>query len=524
MNINEVNNMPSEQLAAQCVIPRLDIKKYAGDNDYRDSINRLVDMGIGGFCVFGGDETNTPRVITELQNRVKTPLIFCADFEHGTAMRIDRGTAFPHALALGNMKKTETTYQVAKAIAAESKTMGIHWNLAPVCDVYSNKSNPIINIRSFGDNAETVNAHSAAYIKGMQYEKVMACAKHFPGHGDTSVDSHLELPVLGHSAQRLDELELMPFINAAAASVRSVMTGHLAVPSLDASGTPASLSEKIIQGLLREKIGYKGLVITDALDMKAITSNYGAAEAALLALQAGNNIALMPEDPIKSIGIIASKAEENPSFRGHLEESAKMLLREKKWCGLFLNQYPAQANEGLIMKNEKLALHAALSAVKTEGDKTILPLREDLTIAGFAFVKDTIDAPAQFFKYLSQALDNDCDFGFIDDSITEEQSDDFLDQIYNADIVIFAYFFKGVAYSGSAGIPEKLKKTAKKLAREKKTISLFFGNPNLFESSISDLDLYFFSDSLPSLAASVMLLSGRKEEADVYGGIKPAES
>lgn len=524
MNVNEVSKMSSVQLAAQCVIPKLEIKKYIEDAEYYESIKNLIQMGVGGFCVFNGNEINTPTVITELQNMCSAPLIFCADFEHGTVMRIEGGTSFPHALALGNMKKAETTYQVAKAIAAESKTMGIHWNLAPVCDIYSNKANPIINIRSFGNTADIVNVHSASYIKGLQYEKVMACAKHFPGHGDTSVDSHMELPVLNHDLERLESIEFLPFRNAAENNVRSVMTGHLSVPSMDPSGLPASLSEKIIRVYLREKIGFRGLVITDALDMKAITTNYGENDAACLALKAGNNIALMPVNPAKSIEIIAKLCDDDPYFREHLVESGKMLMKEKKWCGLFLNQYPAQANEGIIIKNEKMALSAALSAVKSDGDKTILPLRDDLTIAGFAFVQGDLEAPSQFFKYLSQAIENDCDLGFVDDTITEAQSDDLLEQIYDADIVLFAFFYKGIAYSGSSGISDKLRKVAKKLAREKKTISLYFGNPYLFEENISDLNMYFFSDSLPSLAASVMMLSGRKEEADVYNSVKPNET
>jgi beta-N-acetylhexosaminidase len=255
--------------------------------------------------------------------------------------------------------------------------------------------------------------------------------------------------------------------------------------------------------------------------MKAITKNFGIDEAAVMALKAGNNIALMPENPMESVLLIAKHCELDTVLKEHLENSAKMIIKEKKWCGLFLNQYPMQVNEGFLIKSEKIALTASLNAVKTEGDKTILPLREDLTVAGFAFVQNDIDGASQFFKYLSQAIDNDCDFGFIDDKITEKQSDELLDQIYDADLLLFAFFYKGIAYNGSSQISDKLKKVAKKLAREKKTISLFFGNPNIFDGNISDLNMYFYSDSLPSLAAAVMLLSGRKEDTDVYANVKP---
>ncbi len=524
MNVNEVNSWTSEQLAAQCLFPRLNIKQYFEDEPYRQAVTDLVKAGIGGFCVFEGDELNTPRAVTELQNLCRIPLLFSADFEHGTVMRIAGGTAFPHAMALGKNRKTDSTYQCAKAIAFESKMLGVTWNLAPVCDIYSNIENPIINIRSFGEDAETVNLHSAAYIKGLHYEKVMSCAKHFPGHGDTSKDSHLELPVLDHGLDRLRSVEFLPFVNAVNNNVRSVMTGHLSVPALDESGLPASLSEKMIKGVLREEIGFKGLVITDALDMKAITGNYGEEEAVLMALKAGNNIALLPVNPMEALHHVAKAADGDAELKAHLAASAGLIMKEKKWCGLFLNPYPVQKSEEFYIKHDKIALTAAMNGVKAEGDKTILPLRDDLTLAGFAFVQDNIDAPAQFFKYLSQAVENDCDFGFIDETITEEQADDFLDQVYDADILIFCFFFKGVAYKGSAQLSDKLKKVARKLSREKKTISLFFGNPHIFDTNISDLNLYFFSDTLPSLAASVMMLSGRRDDSDVYNKVLPTES
>ena len=237
----------NEKLAAKCVFPRLTTERFFSDSEYKSEIVKLIILGVGGFCIFTGTDDEVGRMTEELQLSAEIPLLFCADFEHGLPMRLQGGTAFPHAMALGIADNPEVTEQIGRAIAVESRTIGVHWNLSPVCDINSNPKNPIINIRSFGENKEIVTKHSLSYISGTQSEKVLACAKHFPGHGDTDVDSHLALPVLRKSIKEIEDLELKSFEAAIKNGVKSIMVAHLAIPAIDESNTPASLSENIIQ-------------------------------------------------------------------------------------------------------------------------------------------------------------------------------------------------------------------------------------------------------------------------------------
>ena len=263
--MNNIKKLSAKQLASQITIARLSIEKYIQDENYKQEIDSLVSGGIGGFCVFNGSPNNTKNVIDVLQMKAGIPLLFCADFENGLPMRLTNGTEFPHAMALGKIKNSELVKPIAKAIAVESKVLGIHWNLAPVCDINSNEDNPIINIRSFGGNAEDVGINAKAYIEGTQSEKVLACAKHFPGHGDTDVDSHVGLPVLTRSKESIEKIELMPFAEAIKTGVKSIMVGHLSVPSIDNTGKPASVSKPIID-ILKYEMNFKGIVLPDEAD------------------------------------------------------------------------------------------------------------------------------------------------------------------------------------------------------------------------------------------------------------------
>ncbi len=514
MSSYDPQKWPERKLAAQCIFPRLSVRTYNTNKEYREKIDRLAADGIGGFCVFDGGLDDTRYILQKINMAAETPLLFCADFEYGLPMRLDTGTEFPHAMALGMSGKPEHSYKTGRSIALEARAMGIYWNLAPVCDINTNRENPIINIRSFGEDAETVSKYSSMYIKGLQFEKVLACAKHFPGHGDTTKDSHIEVPLLNHSRERIEETEIRPFISAMDVKVKSIMAGHLSVPALDDSGTPASLSHKIITGYLRDKLGYKGIIVTDALDMKALSDKYGSGDLAIKALMAGNNIALMPEDPVEAIDYVEKKAVEEKNFRKHLKESAELILKSKKWAGSMSSTVHEQKElTEMLQAHEKEALKAAFDAVRFVGDKKLLPIAENLRIAGFAFVQgDNIDKASMFFKYLAQAIDNDLDFAYVDENISMDQIDDFKTQLEDADLYIFAFFFKAMAYKGTAGIPESLLTAVDKLSGKNKTISILFGNPYLFEDGKFDTTLYTYTDSLPGIASAIMKLSGREPQ------------
>jgi len=503
------------QKAAQCVFPRLDTEKYIEDSNYKVLINRLVDMNIGGFCIFGGNPEQVEQMIHTLQARANTPLLMSADFENGLQMRLTEGTDFPHALGLGHLSY-ESVFKVAQAIAKEASGIGIRWNLAPVADVNTNPDNPVINIRSFGDNPDEVAQHVKSYIEGTQVEKVLACAKHFPGHGDTSKDSHLELPVLEHPYDRLSYIEFEPFREAIATNVASIMLGHLAVPSIDSTGIPASLSSKVVD-ILREELNFRGLIVTDALDMKAISDRYSSEEATYLAIEAGNNIALMPENPEIAINYVADIAEKNPEFHEILDISARKVLLYKRKFGLIPQYQILEEGKNLFINHSKMALKYAYEIIEKSGDTSLIPIAENVNFAGFAFVEIDREfrSASRFFTMLAQASENDCDFAYINTNIGDDELEEMRKGVIDADFVIFSLFYRGISIDERDDKMIAINDIMDKIAGDKKRIIILFGNPYIKNYLKSDLIVLAFSDSFSSLAASVVMLSGREDALNI---------
>ena len=312
------------------LFPRLDVASFLKDSFRKEEILALVERGAGGFVLFEGSVEQCAETINILRSHASHQLLFACDCEFGLSMRFTGGTSFPTMMGLGYADDPELTYEVAAAIAREMKSIGIDWNFAPVLDINSNVENPIINIRSFGENAELVAEHGAAYIRGMQENGVIACGKHFPGHGDTSVDSHIGMPVLEAGEERLHQLELLPFRRAIDEGVGSIMSAHLSTPALDPSGLPASLSPMII-GYLRETLRYEGVVVTDALDMGAITRQYGTEEAVVRAFLAGNDVLEIPAYPQKALQALQHAADEGVISQEQIEHSGKRLETLLQW-------------------------------------------------------------------------------------------------------------------------------------------------------------------------------------------------
>ncbi len=505
-----VDSWTIDKIVAQCIFPRLDIYDYYEKEEYNKYIKKLVGFGVGGFCVFGGNLETVSNAIAELQSYAQTPLLFCADFEYGLAMRMEEGTGFPHAMALGKVDDPEATEEVANAIAKEAKELGIFWNLSPVADINSNPNNPVINIRAFGDNKEIVSKHATAYIKGTQKAKVIASAKHFPGHGDTDSDTHNGRVAIDLSFQQLQERELLPFSESISAGVKSVMVAHIDLPQIDAE-YPASLSKEIISGILRDKMMYKGIITTDALDMKAIEDSYPEGTAAAMALEAGNDIALMPKDVIAAISAVIEKADQSPELLDQLKNSAEKIYKEKRWVGLIPQFARQELNQKLFADHMKIALKTAYKAIEVKGDKAMLPIDEEKSFAGFAILQRDIDlrAGSRFFTMTAQALESDCDFGFLDLNVTEEQAKALHESLNDPDFLLFAFFVKGGGSVGKIRLPENVKKSLDILANGKPVVALIFGNPDLEQDIKADLYIKTYSDSLGSIAASIAEMTGR---------------
>lgn len=266
----------------------------------------IGEWGVGGVILLGGSAGEVALRSQQLQDWATVPLLICADVEEGVGQRFAGATWFPPPMAWAEIAQRDVrlaeTYaeQFGAVTAQEAQAIGLNWILTPTVDVNNNPDNPVINVRAFGEDPDTVGRLTAAFIRGAQQQGVLTVAKHFPGHGDTHVDSHLDLPVIEHSLSRLDQVELVPFRSAIQAGVESVMTAHLRIPALDPD-RPATLSRPILDQLLRRHLGFEGLIVTDALIMGAIADRYGKNEAPVMAVEAGADVLMMPADPVGAI-------------------------------------------------------------------------------------------------------------------------------------------------------------------------------------------------------------------------------
>jgi len=280
-------------------------------SSHQQSIEKLIKRyNIGGLLFLQGGPNRQAILTNKFQSISKTPLLIAMDAEWGLGMRLDSTISYPRQMTLGAIVDDQQVYEMGLEIGRQMSRLGVHINFAPVVDINSNPSNPVIGTRSFGENRENVASKGIAYMKGLEASGVMANAKHFPGHGDTSMDSHHTLPVINHDTSRLEHIELYPFRKLIEAGLRSTMVAHLYIPSLDStSDQAATLSKPIISGLLREKLDFDGLVFTDALNMKGVTKYYQPGNLELKALMAGNDILLFPEDVAAGIKTISQALE-----------------------------------------------------------------------------------------------------------------------------------------------------------------------------------------------------------------------
>ena len=276
-----------------------------------NELEQLLGAGVGGVILLGGTATELQQRCRTLQRWAGQPILLCADVEEGVGQRFEGASWLVPPMALGRLHRRapQQAVQLAenygRCCGNQAKRCGLNWVLAPVCDVNSNPDNPVINVRAWGEDPHTVGELTGAFQRGLAATGVLGCAKHFPGHGDTSTDSHLELPLLQHSRERLESLELQPFRTLIQEGVSSVMTAHLLIPALDKQW-PATLSANVLTTLLRVDLGFKGLVVTDALVMEAIAARYGAGEAAVLAFAAGADLILMPADAAAAIDALCA--------------------------------------------------------------------------------------------------------------------------------------------------------------------------------------------------------------------------
>lgn len=303
----------------------------------RDVECHVRELKVGGIIFFKGSPHKQAALTNNYQKLAKVPLIIGIDGEWGLSMRLDSTPVFPRQMVIGASKDEHLMYEMGRVIGRQCKRMGIHWNFAPDVDVNNNPDNPVINDRSFGENRQIVARLGMQYARGMQDENIIASAKHFPGHGDVNTDSHYSLPVVSGNRKRLDSLELYPFKELIQANVMSIMVAHLNVPAIDSTSTPSSVSKAVITDLLRKEMGFEGIVITDALNMKGVADFYGPGEVAAKAFAAGNDVLLFVEDVPMAISRMKEYLAKGEITWEQIEKSAKKILALKYWLGL--NQY-----------------------------------------------------------------------------------------------------------------------------------------------------------------------------------------
>jgi len=341
--------------------------------------NIVLNDKIGGLILMQDDAAREINLVNEFQSKSKVPLMIGMDAEWGVFQRIAKAYKYPWAITLGAIQNKNLIHEMSSKIAEDCRRMGVNWDFAPVVDVNTNPNNPIIGNRSFGSDVNNVVNSALAYSNGLQDNKILAAIKHFPGHGDTDTDSHLDLPVVSHNMERLEKTELAPFKALMGKGIGGVMVAHLYVPGLEnEKGIPASISKKIITGLLKEKYGYKGLIITDALNMGAVANKFKAGELDALAFKAGNDIMLFSQDVATGKKLIQKAIDNGEIPQSRVEESVKKILLTKYFLGL--NQYssinPENVNEDLNNASHSEIVQKMYSNALTllKDDKKLLPL------------------------------------------------------------------------------------------------------------------------------------------------------
>ncbi|MBF8457463.1 glycoside hydrolase family 3 protein [Kaistella sp. G5-32] len=371
------NSLSQDQKLGQLFIIALYTNK--GEDFINNVRNIVVNEQIGGLILMQDDAAKEINLVNEFQTKSKVPLIIGMDAEWGVFQRIATAHKFPWAMTLGAIQDKSLITQMAAKIAEDCKRMAINWDFAPVVDVNTNPDNPIIGNRSFGSEVSNVVSSGLAYSTGLQNNNILAAIKHFPGHGDTNTDSHLDLPVVSHNIKRLTDIELAPFKALMDKGIGGVMVAHLYVPALEnEKGVPASVSKKIVTGILKDKYGYKGLIITDALNMGAVAKRYKPGELDALAFKAGNDIMLFSDGVKEGKRLIQLAIDQKEISKDRVEESVKKILLTKYFLGLtkYEPRNPENINQDLNNHSHKILVQNLYSNALTllKDDKKLLPL------------------------------------------------------------------------------------------------------------------------------------------------------
>lgn len=408
---------------------------------YIDSVANVIEKEqLGGLVVFQGGPVRHLDMINNYQQKSKVPLLVTFDGEWGLGMRLPDSTlSYPYQMTLGALQDNSLIYDMGREVAKDFLRLGMHFNFAPTVDVNNNPKNPVIGFRSFGDNKNNVVAKSKAYMNGMVDGGILASIKHFPGHGDTDVDSHHDLPVLNFTKKRLDTLEIFPFKELIQAGAPSVMVGHMFVPSLDNTpNMPSSISKKVVKDLLRDELGFKGLTVTDAMNMKGVTKYFPNGESDILAIEAGHDLLELSENSARAIDLVEKSIKSGRLKQDDIDSRVKRVLAAKYWLGLD-NYTPANRN-GLF---NDLNNPSAKSLIQRMADASITVLNSDKKIWSFnkqeetAVVSVGITSPQDFEKGLAVQLTDGKNF-YVSGNENAEQLKELLKEVRKYKQIVLA--------------------------------------------------------------------------------------
>tara|TARA_R110002049_G_scaffold61931_1_gene166028 strand:+ start:275 stop:3211 length:2937 start_codon:yes stop_codon:yes gene_type:complete len=481
-----------------------------GADHEQDILETIKKWNIGGLVFFQGDPVTQLNQINKYQKAAKTPLLGAIDAEWGLGMRLDSTISYPFQMALGAIEDEQLIYQLGQEVSRQIKRTGLHLNFAPVADVNNNPDNPVINYRSFGENKLNVAQKSIAYMKGMQDGGLLTTAKHFPGHGDTNTDSHYALPQINHSLERLNNLELYPFKELINAGINGIMVAHLNIPALDPSGKPSTLSKAIITDLLQDKLGFKGLIITDAMRMKGVTKGNEPGIVDKEAVLAGNDVLELTQDVAKAITEIESAVKKNIISQADIDKKVRKILAAKQWAGLNTPQPLATKNlvEELNTSTAKLLKRQLVEASLTvlKNDDEILPLRRIDTLS---ILSISVGATAKTSFQKSLELYKSCQHFFLPNDAKPEDIKALKSKIATHNLLI-------VGIHDDSSYPKNTLKFSDAVLEfistlpYKKTIVSYFKNPysinkiNNIENAKGFIATYQDSETTQDLAAQLI--------------------
>lgn len=503
-----MRTMTHEQKIAQFFM----VAAYSDKRNNEKVLKELITKNeIGGLIFFQGDSSSQKLMTQKLQQVTKVPLLIGMDAEWGPAMRLTGARKFPYQLTMGAAKDEKLTKELAYWIGRECADLGVHLNFAPVADVNTNPKNPIIGFRSFGENPRDVASQTVAFVEGMEHAGVLACVKHFPGHGDTDKDSHHDLPMVGQTLLQFEAVHFIPFLRSVQAGVSAVMVAHLAAPLLDSVHQVSSLSPVVIKDFLQKQLAFEGLVVSDALNMKAVADRYGPTEVVVKAFLAGNDILLFPERVGEAINAIALEVKKGNISENELNARCKKVLKAKYWAIHKQQKLKPLTQENQIDMDLRIRETIAKAVTVIRNENNILPLGDMSPKTALVIIGEAMPI-----------LEN----RFLDYSTADVLHINTQDMLNNMDVLLAPYqrvisVFQGAHnwHTKHFGMPEYWLEYTKNIDKNKEQIACFLANPyaltnttaiNKFDAFVLGYENSIYSqDLLPQIVVGAMPAVGK---------------